>query len=117
MNRAEYRIALADDRSTVRIETVIDNEVKAWSETSSEELSGIIEIFGAFRAAMVDEIPKELDPGSRVPRTVDPIWRSIHTPEEKSVDLALRHPGFGWLQFSLPESSWISLRDWLVAPR
>jgi hypothetical protein len=113
MQKVEYQIALANDRSLVRIQTVVDGVVQAWSDTSAEELSGVIEMFMTMRMQLMDEVPRELDPGSRVVGIEDPIWRGGPGEDRPGIHLAIRHPGIGWLGFHLPEESAKSLRDLL----
>ena len=102
MARVDYRLALADDRSKVRLETVVDGEVKAWADVEAPELDGLIHLLVSARMQLADEVPHELEPGSRLPAIVDPAWRMPpNQPNDRRL-LALRHPGLGWNQFEFP---------------
>lgn len=103
MARVDYRIGVADDRSFVRIETAVDGEVKAWSHTSAPELEAVIEIFADARMQLADEVPREIDPGTRIRAVDNPAVRMQRSPQTNGILLALRHPGIGWTSFHLPE--------------
>jgi len=116
MQKVEYRVAVSQDRRAARIETVLDGEVQAWSDPSAEDLSGIIDILIATRAKMLDEVPRDLEPGARLPVTPDPIWRA-DTLNDGHIRLRLRHPGAGWLEFQFPPESSAGLVDFLTRSR
>jgi hypothetical protein len=77
-------------------------------------LSALIEGLSNLRAAMADEIPRELDPGSRLPAVVDPIWRIPEQPQHGGKLLALRHPGLGWIGCLLPIKEARAIAHWLL---
>lgn len=67
-----------------------------------------------WRALLKDEVARDLDPGSRLEAIVDPVWRvSGHRVPEGRI-LSLRHPGFGWLSFVLPDKEAAALAEWLT---
>lgn len=105
LQKVEYRVALAEDRSTATIETLVDGQAQAWSDTSPEELSEIIEMFTHIRAEMSDEIPTELEPNAKIAALINPYWKITPAPNQDGVVLAIRHPGAGWMGFYLPSSS------------
>jgi hypothetical protein len=56
------------------------------------------------RALLKEEVPRDLDPGSRLATVVDPIW---HIPGQHPAGLkvlVLRHSGFGWVSFAFPHN-------------
>jgi hypothetical protein len=55
------------------------------------------------RQQLAEEVPRELDPGSRTGAIDNPAWRTDRIAEPLAgVSLAFRHPGFGWLGYLLP---------------
>jgi hypothetical protein len=104
MQKIQYRVALSDDRQTVRIETAVDGELTSSGASEACEISGLINLLMANRAKMADEVARDLDPGSIIPEITDPIWKSQRQ-ADGSVAIAVRHPGFGWLSLLLPKAS------------
>lgn len=66
------------------------------------------------RAALRDPVPPDLDPGARLEALVDPRWRidGVRLPEGRV--LMLRHPGFGWLSFVIPDHEAKAMAEWLT---
>ena len=68
---------------------------------------------GRARAALLDPVTPDLDPGARVDVTVDPRWViGDRTPVGRQI--ALRHPGLGWLAFIIPDDEAKAIADWLM---
>src|SRR5262249_31941873 len=67
------------------------------------------------RAALNDPVIPDLDIGFTLDATIDPRW---WVPYERSAVggrvLCLRHPGLGWLAFSLPEHEAAAMAQALV---
>lgn len=103
MAKVEYRAATALDRAKVRFESIVDGQVAAWSEMEAPELDGVIALLMAKRAELREEVTRELDPGSRMPMILDPVWRTPKDHPEEFRGLALRHPGAGWMMFQFPQ--------------
>jgi hypothetical protein len=66
------------------------------------------------RAALLEQVPTELDPGSRLEALIDPIWHIPNYRREQGRILALRHPGLGWLSFVLTDKEAASIAEWLT---
>src|SRR5262245_61506125 len=68
---------------------------------------------GRARAALLDPVTPDLDPGARVDVTVEPRWViGDRTPVGRQI--ALRHPGLGWLAFIIPDDEAKAIADWLM---
>jgi hypothetical protein len=103
MAKVEYRMTPANDRSFVRIETVVDGQSVAWSDSEAPDIEGIIELLAQMRAGLADEVPRERDPNIRGRVVRDPVWQPLKHRVLGGRLLALRHPGLGWLHFVFPE--------------
>jgi hypothetical protein len=93
-----------DKREHVVIQIEEDEKPLAHIFLDSATLETHIHDLAKHRALLKDEVPRDLDPGSRLATVVDPVWRipGQHPPGLKVV--VLRHSGFGWLSFALPHS-------------
>jgi hypothetical protein len=103
MARVDYRLTLADDRSKVRLENVVDGKVEAWADVEAPELDSLIHLLLSARAQLLHEVPRVLDHGSRLPTIVDPAWQAPTEFPEGYRAVALRHPGSGWTMFEFPD--------------
>jgi hypothetical protein len=92
---------LSEDRQRATLEIHADGTPLAHAIFDPPEFEQLIETLAALRAGMVDEVPREIDPGSRLAAIVDPVWRELPDHDDGKV-LSLRHPGFGWLTFLIP---------------
>jgi hypothetical protein len=67
---------------------------------------------------MRDEVPSELDPGSRLGVTIDPVWTTADDDPPVTGGngkvLALRDPGYGWLAFFFPDKEAAAIAGWLT---
>ena len=114
--KTEYRITLAEDARTATLALALDGEVVGSGVfEDAASLDGFIALLGAVRAAMNDRVPEKLDPSPRLQTTENPNWW-VYDPKPEGHMMALRHPGFGWLGFVLPEPSAVSLAGWLLRP-
>jgi len=68
----------------------------------------------AARATLNDPVRPSLDPGSRLDAIADPAWRISERRTSLGRLLAIRHPGFGWLAFMIPEAEAAAIAEWLT---
>lgn len=118
-NRMELKVTLHPDRQNATLEMHMNGSPLGHIIMDATNLSETIETLGHIRAAMADEVPREIDPGTRLLAIPDPIWQTLrptepHAPPD-SVILALRDPGRGWLSFLLPGNEARTLATWLDA--
>ena len=102
MDRLDFRIGLSEDASTLVIEISVAGKVVGFAPLSASEADDLIAKLASNRAGMSERVPSDLDPGSRIASVVNPAWRIAPGPEGRA--LALRHPGYGWLGYFLPEA-------------
>jgi hypothetical protein len=115
MNKMTLRVGLREDRQEAVIELWLDEQPLGHIFLDPATLEKHIRDCAAHRAQMPDEVPRDLDPGSRLEGSVyDPIWRIPAQRHEGGRILALRHPGIGWLGFVIPEHEAKSLAEWLT---
>jgi hypothetical protein len=111
---AKYDLTFVDER-TARLEFAFEDGHKSSVNMDSADMDALIENFATVRAAMSDPVPEQLDPIPRLPTTEAPKWW-VYDPRPDGHMLALRHPGFGWLGFLLPQESALSLAGFLFRP-
>lgn len=82
---------------------------KAWAHITLElpEFIEFIRSLANLRAMFAEQVPTDVEPGSRLDAVVNPAWMVMvdnpGLPKDAAL-LLLRHPGFGWLSFALPEN-------------
>lgn len=81
------------------------------SALSTEELDELLLQAAIERAKRTPEVDTE-PPHSALP-LIDPTWRTENM--EGGVLLLLRHPGYGWLAFVLPNREVITMSSWMMA--
>lgn len=112
--KAEFRVTLDKNREFVTLETIVNGQVRACGVfTDTNQLDGFIHLLAAIREGMNDPIPQTLDPNPRLPVVRQPNWL-VFEPTAQGRVLALRHPGFGWMAFLLPEAHAIGLAKLLL---
>jgi hypothetical protein len=114
MAKASFNITLKEDRRSVLLEMLIDDKAVGWADVEAPELEGFIELLWRTRMEMSDEVPRDLDVGSRVIAVADPIWRIPNYREPQGRPLFLRHPGIGWMSFVFPDEEAKSVAEWLT---
>jgi hypothetical protein len=114
--QAQFRLTLAEDRNSVKLETVIDGEVIAWGTfAQADELDAFIDGLRAARQGMAEQVPLKLDPMPRLPTEEYPNWW-VFDPTPQGRTLALRHRGFGWLAFLFSPEQADRIAEWLKKP-
>ncbi len=68
----------------------------------ASDMDDLIARLSRARAAMTDIVPAALEPGARLSPIPAPAWLVKQQVQPPGIVLALRHPGFGWLSFSMP---------------
>jgi hypothetical protein len=114
MARMELRSRVDATRQNAVIEMWMDGKPLGHVIFDAATLEGHISVLADQRANMVDEVPKELEPGARLEAIVDPAWRVPANHPAEGIVLALRHPDLGWLSFVFPHKEARSIADWLT---
>ncbi|MEY4257097.1 MAG: hypothetical protein RLZZ141_2324 [Pseudomonadota bacterium] len=104
MEKRQLVTAITEDHQIAVLEIVTDGESSGYLGLSAPELDEIIHRLGDIRQQMSDRVPPRLDVNPRLPAIDDPAWHLGITEDNLTVTLAIRHPGFGWLGFSLPQN-------------
>lgn len=81
----------------------------------TEGLDSLLRRLAHVRADLRPEVPVDLEKTTTIAQ-MDPAWRtfpSLH-PGAPGVALNLRHSGYGWVGFVLPEGEALNLGRWLV---
>lgn len=107
-------LTLDEDRLTATIEAVDPEGVKVSGVADAADLDELIRALGAVRAAMADAVPEALEPPARVATLREPAWWCEGQPGVQV--LCLRHPGYGWLAFALPQPEAELIAERLLEP-
>ena len=106
----------ADDLASASVSfTYLDNEPLV-TRLSANDIDHLIATLADLRRKLLPEIPKELEPGTKLMAQGDPIWRTqgvFHSLVGGAL-LSLRHSGLGWTTFILPMQEVETLGKWLV---
>ena len=99
-SKMELRLELSEDRLTAKLVMMMDGADLGHMFLDAGDLSGLIANLAKARADMADMVPLNLDPHARLEAVVDPSWQLA--PDSGGLrNLALRHPGLGWLAFRM----------------
>lgn len=88
----------------------IEEGDKAWAHITLElpEFTDLQRDLARYRQQFSETVPMELEPGAKAEAAVDPRWQVMTGNPglpEGAVLLQIRHPGYGWLHFAVPEAS------------
>lgn len=100
MSQMTYQAGVTENRDAVVLELRQDEKALARIILDAPTVHDLIRNLAKCRAALLETIAVELDPGARIEVTQSPAWRipDKHSGSFGTV-LALRHPGMGWLGF------------------
>jgi len=111
-------LTLAEDKSHVVLELLIDGKVAGESTLNAKELDAVIAGLGHFRAALPEQVSPEPNQsgGSQEFVVIDPAWRTVQSPhgDIDGIVMRLRHIGLGWVSFLLPRHEGRALGKWLT---
>ena len=111
----QMKVNLSDDEDYVTIGLADQGKPTNQITIQADELSLMIAKLAEARAVMSAPISREPPQNCRELAAIDPIWRTnppLH-PDVDGVLLRLRHPGFGWLTFILPQHEAAGMGKWL----
>lgn len=109
------KTAVREAEQDVYVEMAMEGQPLAHMFFDASDVDTVIRQLADCRSKLSDQVPTELDPGSRLEAVVDPTWRTEAFREDpRFVVLLLRHPGLGWTSFVLPPNEVSSLGRWLV---
>lgn len=80
----------------------------------ASDMDDLIARLARARAAMKDTVPATLEPGARLSPIPAPAWLIKQQLQPPGALLALRHPGVGWLSFSMPTDSATALCEAII---
>lgn len=67
------------------------------------EFSTLLRNLGQLRTKFAEPVPRSLEPRARMDVNDLTAYSVISGPSEEGRVLAVRHPGYGWLAFAIPE--------------
>lgn len=110
-----FEVSLSDDASRVTIVDKSTSPVRSIQEVNASELDDLIKQLAWMRSAMALEQPAE-PPTHRLQLQIDPAWRTMLRPHPSITGhlLLLRHGGYGWIGFILPDHECRNLGQWLL---
>ncbi len=113
----EIFVALREDRAVAMVQiSAADQEPDAHVILEPSELSIVIAALGGIRANMTDPVPHDLGENPVFKDvTHDPVFATFKPNGSARIVLAARHPGFGWLAFTLDRDTVKRLLGALVA--
>jgi hypothetical protein len=110
----KIKAELSAEKRSIILTTLTEDSAQV--ELSSAGLGLLIQRLAFVRAQMNDPVPNTLDAGVQTLVALDPIWRTERPPHPglEGILVTLRHNGFGWLGFLLPDHEARSMGTWLV---
>jgi hypothetical protein len=109
-------VLISPDQRTATIVLRMQDDPLGHMILDAAGLELLIKNLAGARAVMEEPVAREIASGTELISVLDPAWRT-RTPPHPSVPgplLALRHPGFGWISFVLPDHEARSLGQWLL---
>lgn len=106
MGRMTPEMGLSEDRRLAIMELREDGVPLAHVTWEAPELEAVIDALMRLRANMAEPVPTTREPVYRLEVIENPQWDvpAVHSGALDRTVLALRHPGKGWLGFSLPRA-------------
>ena len=85
-------------------------------QLTSAQVDVLILRLGYFRSHMAEQVPRKLAEATLTSGVNDPLGIMERTPHPSigGVHLALRHGGFGWMSFFIPDDKAQAMGQWLV---
>jgi hypothetical protein len=83
-------------------------------ELGSREVDALLVALARTRARMEDRHPARVERTRLMVGTINPSWQLASDGVRGGSVLSLRHPGFGWLHFSLPKQEATKLGNGLL---
>jgi hypothetical protein len=114
MARMTLKCRVDEPAQEVILQTEMEDKPLAHVRLDAPSVDQLIQDLGKHRATLRDEVPRQLDPGSRLQGIYDPAWRVPSDSHPAGRIIAFRHPGLGWLSFVLPENEAAAIADWLT---
>jgi transposase len=111
---ATFNVTNTDDKSGVHIEMMIDGKALGSGDLDAAELEKLIDLLAHARSALSEEVAEDLEDETRIVPVEDPVWLIPEYRKETGRLLFLRHPGLGWLGFSIPDQEADDIADWLT---
>jgi hypothetical protein len=114
MSRMELRMRVDNKREHVILELWMDGKALGHILLDPSTAEQHIHDLGKARAALSEPVIPSLEIHSRLEAVIDPGWviPAERLPQGKV--LCLRHPGFGWLSFVLPDKEAAAIAEWLT---
>jgi hypothetical protein len=109
-------VLISPDQRTATIVLRMQDDPLGHMILDAAGLELLIKNLAGARAVMEEPVGREIAPGTELVSVLDPAWRT-RSPPHPSIPgplLALRHPGFGWVSFVLPDNEARSLGQWLL---
>lgn len=113
--RIEVTAQVDENGQSVAVEIREDGQPLAHAIMEAPELEECIAMLSQARAMLADQVPEDLDFGTRLTALVDPRWRHPGSQPPEGKVLSLRHPGLGWITFVFPEHEAQAIADYLSA--
>jgi hypothetical protein len=104
MRYMTYTVGISEDGELSAFRLFEEGKALGHITLDPTATSVLITQLAKIRAEMKEGITPELDPGALVPTTeLGPAWQvpNIHTANEGTVMLLLRHRGYGWIGYLL----------------
>jgi hypothetical protein len=112
---APWSVRLSEDKRSVHLE-LRENEAEGVTiGLKPDELEALIRRLGYWREKMADQVPLDHRAVTETFAVPNPVWRLERSPHPAlGCLLSLRHTGFGWLSFVLPDHEARSMGRGLV---
>jgi len=113
---APWSVRLSEDKCSVQFGLRKNESEEVTASLNSRELEALIRRLGYWRERMADQVPSDHRAVTETFAVPDPVWRLEKSPHPalSGCLLSLRHNGFGWLTFVLPNHEAGSMGRWLV---
>ena len=102
MQKVDFKMSLAKDRQSVGLTMTIGAKNIGTASLDAADMDDLIFKLSRVRAALADEVPHSLDPGSNPLAVQGPMRRELPVRFPTGYALDLRHPGYGWIRVVFP---------------
>lgn len=115
MERVDLRFHLTDGGERAEMVTLVDGRPTVQTFWSANDIDGLIRVLSSLRADMSTAVPSSRPVLNKLRKVAEPSFTVSMSDEDGSVALSLRHPGFGWIDWSFSKEKLAQMLSSMVS--
>lgn len=115
MEKVDLRFRLSDGGERVEMMTLVDGLPKLQTFWNANDIDGLIRVLSSLRTDMSTSVPSKRPVLNKLRKVAEPSFTVSRSEEDGSVSLSLRHPGFGWIDWSFSKEKLAQMLSGMVS--